>query len=245
MENASKALLIAGGILVALLIIGGLLLMFNTIGDYQRAQDSNKKTSQIAEFNMDFERYADDKGIKGADIVSLINKVIDYNKKSGIDNSVDYSIKMTLTVSGLDKFNRKYAYDKLNDTNSLFNQDSFSFGTNNDNNSLRSILKNFTANEGTLGIEKLKVLSSVYNVDLNKEDNVNKIREKLKEFYPNGEYKTWNGSSAPTLDTIKKYRQYSEFKSSTFKIDQSQEGGGVVYNEKNGQIQKLYFKFVK
>ena len=37
MENASKALLMAGGILIALLVIGSVLLMFNQIGNYRRA----------------------------------------------------------------------------------------------------------------------------------------------------------------------------------------------------------------
>ena len=57
MENASKALLMAGGVLIALLIISALILMFNQIGDYEKAQDASKKDSQLAEFNKDFERY--------------------------------------------------------------------------------------------------------------------------------------------------------------------------------------------
>ena len=36
MENASKALLMAGGMLIALLVIGALLLAFNQIGDYEK-----------------------------------------------------------------------------------------------------------------------------------------------------------------------------------------------------------------
>lgn len=35
MENASKFLLMAGGILIALLVISALVLMFNQIGDYE------------------------------------------------------------------------------------------------------------------------------------------------------------------------------------------------------------------
>ena len=43
MENASKALLMAGGILIALLIIGALLLMFNQISTYKQSESSNQK----------------------------------------------------------------------------------------------------------------------------------------------------------------------------------------------------------
>lgn len=240
MENASKALLIAGGILVALLIIGGLLLMFNTIGDYQRSQDTNKKTTQLAEFNLDFERYADDKGIKGADIISLINKIIDYNYKArngGVTNSVDYSIKMSITVSGLDDFNKKYAYESGN--NALFNQPSSTFGENGaSSNTIKKTLEDCIKAENIVGnTDKLKILSSVYDTGKDNVTNEKNIKAKCDEIGFN-----WDKNTI-SLDTIKKYRQYSEFKSSTFKIDKTQEDEGVVY--KNGQIQKFYFKFVK
>ena len=128
MENASKALVMAGGILIALLIIGALLLMLNQIGDYEKAQTSDVKEMQLAQFNSDFERYVDDKGITGVDIISLINKVIDYNKKAnkgGVTNSVNYNIKMSIEVSGLRNFNEKYVYE-------LFGNDSYICTENNE-----------------------------------------------------------------------------------------------------------------
>lgn len=238
MENASKALLMAGGILIALLIIGALLLMFNQIGDYEKGQQSNEKTSQLAQFNSDFERYTDDNGINGTDIISLINKVIDYNKKAsngGVTNSVDYSITMSITVSGLDNFNKKYAYDKQNDSDSLFIHPTYTFSTNN---SLKETLDKFASAENGISIENLKILSSIYDSKENQGDNISNIREKLLEINAN-EYKDWDGTTqAPTLDTIKKYRQYSEFKTSTFVISRDPE-------YENGQIKNLYFKFSK
>ena len=81
MENASKALLMAGGILIALLVISALILMFNQIGAYGKSQEDMKRNSQIVEFNKDFEKYLENKGITGADVISLFNKVNDFNKK--------------------------------------------------------------------------------------------------------------------------------------------------------------------
>ena len=98
MENASKALLIAGGMLIALLIIGALVLMFNQIGDYEKGQQGIEKTSEIAEFNKDFVRYTDG-NIKGVDIISLANKVINFNSKDGISNSIDHNYKITLKIN--------------------------------------------------------------------------------------------------------------------------------------------------
>ena len=73
MENASKALLMAGGMLIALLIIGALLLVFNQIGDYEKAQTTSEKTSQVADFNKEYAKYSGD-NIKGYDVITIINK---------------------------------------------------------------------------------------------------------------------------------------------------------------------------
>ena len=99
MENASKALLMAGGILIALLVIGSVLLMFNQIGNYRKANTDSEKSAQLANFNKDFVRYADGEQIKGVDVISLANKIVDYNQKKGVANSVDYDKKITLKIN--------------------------------------------------------------------------------------------------------------------------------------------------
>lgn len=238
MENASKALLMAGGILIALMIIGALVLMVNQIGSYQKSQQDMKENSQLAKFNLDFEKYIDDKGIKGTDIVSLINKIIDYNAKAangGTNNSVDYSIKMSITVKGLTEFNQKYAYNNQSDNNSLFPMDIYTLDNTSKNNEIKTILENFAACEKSIGIEKMKQLSAIYDPTKNENTNKNDIKNKLIEI--NSAYQNWNGRD-PDMVTIKKYRQYSEFKSSTFVISQSPK-------YEKGQIKDLYFKFDK
>ena len=57
MENATKALVMAGGILITILIIGALYLMFSNLAEYQNSKDDLNKASQIAEFNNQFEPY--------------------------------------------------------------------------------------------------------------------------------------------------------------------------------------------
>ena len=57
MENASKALLMAGGILIALMIIGALVLLGNNLSNYKSNEDISVHQAQIAEFNNQFEPY--------------------------------------------------------------------------------------------------------------------------------------------------------------------------------------------
>lgn len=246
MENASKALMMAGGILIALLVIGALLLMINRVGIYSRTQDDDKKYTQLSDFNRDFERYCDDKGINGTDIISLINKVNNYNVKANenqVINSVDYSIKMELIISGLDEFNSKYANDG---GDLLFTGDDITIDdsiTKRRNNEVRRILDTFkdsAETEAGLGIGNLKKLSAIYDPEADgteKTANISKMKEKLLEINPNA-YANWNGTTAPTLNTIGKYKQYSEFKSSTFRIV-----GEPQY--RNGQIWQMTFEFVE
>ena len=244
MENASKALLIAGGVLIALIIMSLLVVAFTKIGDYQKAQSEGSRDSKLAEFNRDFERYTEDE-IKGVDIVSLINKIHDYNTKqsriaSGStatdSTSVDYNIKMQLTVSGLSAFNTKYAYSDDSSNDQLFTSDSFTFNdTNSQGNKIKEQLNRFVDAEGKLSIALLKQVSNIYDPTKSKSDNVANIKEKLIDI-DKTTYSSWNGNSTPTLDSIKKYRQYSEFKSDKFVPD-----GDPVYEK--GQIKILKFKY--
>lgn len=80
MENAAKALVIAGGILLAIMTLTILVYGITTTGRIAEAQDQAKKDEEIAKFNMEFEAY-DKKRMFGIDLISVINKAIDNNAK--------------------------------------------------------------------------------------------------------------------------------------------------------------------
>ncbi len=78
MENASKALLIAGGILLAMLTIATLVLLKNNLQELKTAESEKKYQDQLTAFNMEYEAYH--KNIMyGTDVISVINKAIDNN----------------------------------------------------------------------------------------------------------------------------------------------------------------------
>ena len=94
MENASKALIIAGGVLVAVLIISILAYMWVNVSSFHETLDDNKMYERVLEFNKQFESY-NKQLLRGADVASVINKVIDNNSKIIIrdrnGNIVDYT----------------------------------------------------------------------------------------------------------------------------------------------------------
>lgn len=88
MENATRALTMAGGILIALMILGALFLMFNNLSSYQNQNDTSTKSTQIAEFNNQFEPYNKDK-LTLMELHSVYNKVNSNNTKNP-----EYKIEM-------------------------------------------------------------------------------------------------------------------------------------------------------
>lgn len=82
MENASKALLIAGGILIALLVIALVVYSFGSMSGFFTNEEKKEEAEQLKAFNDQYEAY-NRKLLRGTDIVSVMNKVLDNNKKYG------------------------------------------------------------------------------------------------------------------------------------------------------------------
>ncbi len=101
MENASKALLMAGGILIALLILGALVLLMTNLQTYQNANNDMTKNSQIAEFNNQFEPY-NKNNLTLMELKSVYNK-IESNNAQHPEYTIDHNINAELlkTKAGL------------------------------------------------------------------------------------------------------------------------------------------------
>ncbi|MCI9063879.1 MAG: hypothetical protein HFJ17_04685 [Clostridia bacterium] len=80
MENASKALLMAGGVFLTLLVVSLLMYAWNMYSDYQNEQDRLQMIEDTAKFNQQFTNYDRD-DVYGYDVLSLVNKAIDYNQR--------------------------------------------------------------------------------------------------------------------------------------------------------------------
>ena len=84
MENASKALIIAGGVLIAILVVSLLVVGWNNITDYNREREVVETQEQINKFNKEFESY--NKGVvRGYELISLSNLVLDTNQRYSED----------------------------------------------------------------------------------------------------------------------------------------------------------------
>lgn len=79
MENASKALIMAGSVLLSLLIITTLVFMFGKLGDLKNSEASTEEVKKLAEYNRQIETF--DRALYGSELLSLANLIDDYNKR--------------------------------------------------------------------------------------------------------------------------------------------------------------------
>ena len=108
MENASKALMFAGTILITLMVISAVVFMYRDLTSVKRQESENQKVEEIAEFNKSFESY--EKDLKGAQIFSLAIKITDYNNKYAGNDGYE---AITLTVNVGSKENNDGYYTNL------------------------------------------------------------------------------------------------------------------------------------
>ncbi len=94
MENASKALIMAGGILIALLVIGLLVFFYNNLSSLKSIEQSGEELEVVTEFNKQYEVYT--RNVYGSEILSLANKIADYNKNEA-DNKGYSPIELQIT----------------------------------------------------------------------------------------------------------------------------------------------------
>jgi len=80
MENASKALVIAGSVMFTMLIVTVMMYGWNTMSEYQAEMERIKEIEKVAIFNQQFTNYQRE-DLLGYEVLSLVNKVIDYNQR--------------------------------------------------------------------------------------------------------------------------------------------------------------------
>lgn len=91
MENASKALLIAGEVLIGVIVLSILAYVFQKVFTFADNYQSKNEHQKIVAFNTQYTQYATNTGeganyIYSEDVVTLTEKVLNWNKITANDN---------------------------------------------------------------------------------------------------------------------------------------------------------------
>lgn len=223
MENASKALIMAAGVLIALIILGALILMFSNLSNYQDTNIQTDREAQIVEFNNQYVTY-DRNDVRGNDLISLLNKVVDYNNRKTGDTSDEKYQKMEIDVNGIPQANFKYEDSDTSLIKSSYTQD-------NVKNNLLDEVQKIEQKYETKYISQL--VSNISNIM-----DTNKGQAKAEEILPKALYE-YTGDFSQIKNDTKRYYQYSQFKKAYFKcVDRK-------YNKNTGRIIYMKFQFTK
>ena len=223
MENASKALIMAAGILIALIILGALILMFSNLSNYQDTNIQTDREAQIVEFNNQYVTY-DRNDVRGNELISLLNKVVDYNSRKTGDTSDEKYQKMEIMVNGIPPANFKYEDSDKSLIKSSYTQDNVK------NNLLDKVQKIEQKYETKYISQLVSNISNIMDTD--------KGQAKAEEILPKALNKYTGGFSQIKKET-QTYYQYSQFKKAYFNcVDRK-------YNENTGRIIYMQFQFTK
>ena len=115
MENASKALIIAGSVLLAVLIITALIYTFSQISSLKQVEASSEEEKILAQYDKEIESF-NRQGLYGSEILSLANLVEDYNKRqSDLKGYKPITLKVSITQIIDAKYLKETEYSKYGD----------------------------------------------------------------------------------------------------------------------------------
>lgn len=262
MENASKALLMAGEVLISLIIISALLLMINNLTSYQSLKEQNTREAQVIEFNNKYEAY-NRNDIRGNDLYSLLNRAVDYNRRKSTEGTGDKDEGQYLNYEPMTIIVNFKTDDGENQTKlvapdgkqRIFVSDKYTIDAT--NNRFENLFNNLNSNSYPSGALQ-NLANSLTKIFVSDSDFSNlKISEKKQIFYNfNSAYGSqhfkadkienednlstlWNEikESSQIREDVYKYYEYLQFTRAHFDCK------NVEYNSGTGRIVRMEFKF--
>lgn len=250
MENLTKALLIVGGMLIVIMVLTLVITVVNQISAYYKAQHYSTMVEQVTEFNSKFDNYSG-QIIRGNELLSIINKVIDYNNcYADMEGYEEIIFSANLKKRGEDlKYNgnSSISFDGIPDRINNDNMKDISEATLKIIGDLNNELKyEWTVNETILQ----RLSAEVSNLE-----NLNGRYESSERINAHNEYRIYRIRKVFSLsDNIKDdeitkhmvaiqsaaydYYQIMKFKSALFKCI------GVSHNHENGRVNGISFEVV-
>lgn len=240
MENISKALLIAGGVLFAILVLTLLIIFRGNISSYFTEQHNAKILEQVTEFNNKFENY-NGQTIRGSELISVMNRVVDYNRTY---SDIQGAEKVIIRVEFPDNHQKDLLYTGVTMSSSdiLFANSAISNVSGDDNISRISGLSSELATSTGIDDTKLQKLSANISIICSTSTDPNDVNirnEKLQKILGYRKGTTVEGTELRKIQSATlKYYQLTQFKRTMFKCTD------VVHDQKSGRINKISFQAV-
>lgn len=113
MENASKALLITGSILIGVILLSLAVYVYNIMGEAKKMETSTFTEEQLVKYNQEFLSY-DKSRMYGTDVITVLNKAIDNNKRYAEDDDSNIINIKIILKDDVNEVVTTYTWDKKN-----------------------------------------------------------------------------------------------------------------------------------
>ena len=228
MENASKALIIAGSVLISIMVISLLVFGYNQLSDLEQTRANSDDNVKMAEYMRRFEQF--NRTLYGSELLSLANLQEDYNTSDEREDSgyAEIDIYVTITNSDNDYFpvgehrmndilifeeNLKTEMAKYEVAEKNYNNRSVKYYSSRTYREIASDFGLFDDGTGTLSTASNSELAIALNND---ED------------------------TGPLMDDIEEYNVLTSIYNQ-FRIGTRFECESVTYNDYNGRIEEMVF----
>ena len=249
MENASKALIMAGGVLLVMLIIAILIFSWGKFSDFYNGEDEIVNTKDVTEFNLQFTTY-DRKNVYGYELISLANKIADYNDRystANVDITAGYNpITLKVILPNNDSVKKLWFDESYTDHLFPLGGKTYTQSTT-QNEIIGNIVTTANGIAKAYGDESTanKLAKSIKSILLKGEQG-GRYEEIALEDYKrivknDAEYKV--NTYAEMLDKIKnkasmyKYYEFNQFKKAMF------DSQGIIYDQITGRVSQLSFVY--
>lgn len=217
MENVSKALLIAAGVLIGLIVLTMLVVMHRQVTSYYTAKEKARTFEQLQEFNSQYTPY-NRKNVRGNELISLINKIINFNDQEA-EIGIEIKIRFNDNLAKAQTF--YYNPTKFPDVKLINVNESYDYED------IKAVLEEANRIEEEYG----KTLATELTA------NMFKVCETEDETVRDKYYASLKiDESIVDIDEMLKYYQYGQLKKAHFNCEE------LNYTE-NGRVRSFVFSF--
>ena len=227
MENASKALIMAGSVLLAILVISMLVYGYRQISDLEQSRADTDEEIQITEYMRRFEQF--NRTLYGSELLSLANLQEDYNA-SDARADVGYD-RINIIVEIKDAIvGSKYFTVGRHTIESI----------SSDRDSLENELEAYDQNKRKYNNRSVKYYSQKRMREIAIDFGMNPPTDML-DYDIQYEYLEKNATTADLLEEIQEYTNLTSIYNE-FRTGKQFRCRSVNYNEHNGRINAMYFE---
>ena len=226
MENASKALIMAGSVLMAILVIGLLVFGYQSLSSLEQSKENAKGDLKAEQYMERFEQF--DRTLYGSELLSLANLLEDYNNTD--DVKYDGYSEMIIEVYTTGITSTTYFKEGKDNITKILE----------DKNNIEEKISEYEVKNSDYNNKSVKYYSEKSNRQIAEEFGID-VPGTTPDYDIAEKYLEINTKTNQLLDNIQNYKSLTTIYNE-FRIGKKFECKEIDYDDNNGRITYMYFE---